>query len=80
MHKGMRHSTIKSHLAADANANHHKAQLVVEAVAEHLAKIVFDDGKKDREQRHDNTNSDKRICTREPASEGVDCEFRGKRA
>ena len=72
-------STIEGQFGADPNSNDHEAQLVVKAVAQYFAQIIFDYCKENREKGHHDANADERLCTRESPGQRVDCEFGCKR-
>ncbi len=73
MREGMGSGAVKRHFGADADADDHEPKLVVQAVGENAAQIVFDFREEDREQSHDGTDVDQDLGACETTREGVDC-------
>ena len=61
MHKGVCRGAIDGQLGTDTDADDHEAQLVVERIGQHLAQIILDHGKEDREGRHDGADPDQLV-------------------
>ena len=65
---------------ADADADNHETELVVERKRQHAAQIIFDDSEKYREQGHSHTEPDQHMGASKTERQHVNGELRGKRA
>jgi hypothetical protein len=75
----VRDRAVQRQLGADADADHHEAELVVEAVGEHAPQVVLDHRVEDRERGHGRADPDQDLGAREAARQRVDRELGGER-
>ena len=80
MNEGMGNCTVQCQLSTDSNADHHKAQLIVKAIAKHLAQIIFNDCKKYRKERHHDADADQHFGAGKSSCQGVHRKLGGERA
>ena len=71
----VRGCAVDRQVRANTHANDHKAQLIIEAESQYAAKIILDDGKHDREQRHRAANVNQFLRSRETTSQCIDRQF-----
>ncbi len=75
----MRGGAVERELGADADADDHVTELVVQRVGEHAAHVVLDDRIEDREGGHRGADGDEQFGAGEAARQGVDGELGGER-
>ena len=75
----MRHGAIDGKCRANTNTDHHKSNLVDQAVGQNTAQIIFDHRKENREAGHGCADVNQHLSTRVSAGQGVHRDFGGKR-
>ena len=70
--------TIKRELGADADADDHEAELVIQAVSQHAPQVILQHGIKDREYGHCRADPNKHFGTGKATRESIDGEFCGE--
>ncbi len=71
----MRGRAVEGQFAADADADHHETELVVEAVGQHAAQVVLDHRIEDGERRHGGADGNEDLGAGIAAGQGVDREL-----
>ena len=77
--KRMGGRSVDRQFRSDANSDDHKPQLIVEAVRQHSAKIVFNYSKYDREQCHRAADPNQLFGSSKTAAQRIDRKLRRKR-
>ena len=70
---------VQGQLSTDADADDHEAELVVEAIGQHLAQVIFDHREDDRKQRHRAADQNQFFSASESSSQSIDRQLRRKR-
>ena len=78
MRKSVRCRAVQRHFGPDPNANNHEPQLVIEAIGQHPAQIIFNFCKENRKQRHYSTDVDQDLGPRKTACQRIYRQFGGK--
>ena len=80
MGKGVRYRAVKCQFGANADADNHETELVVERKRQHTAQVIFDNSEKYREQGHYHAEPDQHMGAGKTERQHVNGELRGKRA
>ena len=77
--EGVGDRAVEGELGADADADDHEAELVVEAVGQHAPQVVLDHGIEDRKRGHRGADRHQNFGAGESARQRVDGDLGGER-